>query len=197
VTAIVDSLEETWDDLNTRGLWSIADENYYLGEKDEQNQRHGLGALALPNGDYYVGYWKQNMRHGYGKTLTGYSLEEVQEVYMAQWRFDEPHGLGRYKTADGYLYEGEFLSGRQDGFGVFYWGQMNSLKDDFEKVVSKYTGEWKFGKQHGSGIYETDKIIHEGVWIDGKRNGLAKITNKANGQVVYKMFKDDTIVNKE
>jgi hypothetical protein len=34
------------------------DENYYQGEKNKHGQRHGLGVVSLPNGDFYMGQWQ-------------------------------------------------------------------------------------------------------------------------------------------
>lgn len=70
-------------------------------------------------------------------------------------------GVGRYSTGDGLICEGEWLAGRQDGFAVFVWPDGHS-----------YLGDWKEGKQHGNGIYESPAIIHEGTWVNGKREGI-------------------------
>uniref|UniRef100_A0A6B2LGL4 Uncharacterized protein n=1 Tax=Arcella intermedia TaxID=1963864 RepID=A0A6B2LGL4_9EUKA len=216
VTTSVDKLEGEWDHLNSRGLWTKADDNYYMGNKDIQDYRSGLGAMALPNGDYYVGQWKGNQRHGYGKTLTGYSIKETEEVYITEWRFDEPHGYGWYFTGEGHSYVGSFLCGRQDGFGVFSWSVEAPSREteDADKpgfaanlakfvdsssvgryIHARYVGEWKLGSMHGAGLYENAHILHEGQWLEGKREGLAKITNKDTHEVVYRFFRNDNLVH--
>ena len=45
---------------------------------------------------------------------------------------------GRYFFPNGNLYDGEFVEGRFDGFGMYKW-------PDGEN----YTGEWKKDKRHG------------------------------------------------
>eukprot|EP01127_Copromyxa_protea_P014997 TRINITY_DN4257_c0_g1_i2.p1 TRINITY_DN4257_c0_g1~~TRINITY_DN4257_c0_g1_i2.p1 ORF type:complete len:132 (+),score=22.12 TRINITY_DN4257_c0_g1_i2:410-805(+) len=130
-----------------------------------------------------MGQWQFDNRHGFGKTVVGWSFSETTEEYISEWRFDEPHGVGLYHTGDGLKYEGEWRNGRQDGFGVFFWPD-----------GSRYTGEWREGQQHGHGIWENSKIIHEGVWEYGKRNGLAKITHRSDDRVLFKMYNKDELV---
>jgi radial spoke head protein 1 len=38
----------------------------YEGERNENNERHGLGKAKLPNGDTYEGYYQNGKRHGQG-----------------------------------------------------------------------------------------------------------------------------------
>jgi len=49
--------------------------------------------------------------------------------------------IGTYIHEDGSKYEGEFVNGKREGKGVYYF----SNKD-------KYDGEWKAGKMNGHGI---------------------------------------------
>lgn len=41
-----------------RNKWDKVDDNYYQGEKNIHGQRHGLGVVSLPNGDFYMGEWQ-------------------------------------------------------------------------------------------------------------------------------------------
>lgn len=39
----------------------------YVGERNEQEERHGFGRSQLPNGDEYEGEYQNGKRHGFGK----------------------------------------------------------------------------------------------------------------------------------
>ena len=38
----------------------------YEGERNERDERHGLGKAILPNGDKYEGQYENGKRHGNG-----------------------------------------------------------------------------------------------------------------------------------
>ena len=38
----------------------------YEGERNEREERHGLGKAILPNGDKYEGLYENGKRHGNG-----------------------------------------------------------------------------------------------------------------------------------
>jgi len=56
-------------EISEKRFWSKGfdsaqpDENHYVGEKSNK-ERHGVGRVKLPNGDYYIGQWKNNMACG-------------------------------------------------------------------------------------------------------------------------------------
>ena len=45
------------------------DWKYHEGEVNQDGRNHGKGVLSYPNGDRYVGEWRNNYRHGHG-TMT-------------------------------------------------------------------------------------------------------------------------------
>ncbi len=53
----------------------------YEGERNELNERHGLGKAKLPNGDTYEGYYQNGKRHGQGTYKSVYSkfIKELTE----------------------------------------------------------------------------------------------------------------------
>lgn len=68
----------------------------YRGQKDQfvrilssllinKGQKDGLGILRHPNGDYYLGQWRRNIRHGLGKGFTA----ETNDIYLGEYKFDE------------------------------------------------------------------------------------------------------------
>ena len=55
------------------------------------------------------------------------------------------------------FYEGEYLEGLEEGYGVLRWSS-----------GSKYEGNFKRGKGHGQGVWTgSDGSSYEGEWVDG------------------------------
>lgn len=81
-------------------------------------------------------------------------------------------GKGYYEYSTGGEYEGEFVDGRQDGFGT-----MTFPNHDF------YEGDWKNGKMEGYGEYHhyepsIDRFgaIYKGQFKNGVREGVGRMT---------------------
>ena len=57
-----------------------------------------------------------------------------------------------------------------EGNGTYTWGN-----------GSTYTGNVKSNKRDGFGVFKApdEKAVYEGNWIEGKRNGKAKLTFKS------------------
>jgi hypothetical protein len=56
------------------------------------------------------------------------------------------HGRGITVWNDGRIYEGDYLFGKKDGFGIYTYSDKK-----------KYIGPWKNGVQHGIGISVSGK----------------------------------------
>jgi hypothetical protein len=86
-------------------------DDVYEGEwKDDT--RHGWGKSTYANGDIYEGEWKNNKRHGHGEytRLNG-------SVYEGGWKDDMFHGQGKCTLANGVTYEGEWVNNHLHGQG--------------------------------------------------------------------------------
>ena len=77
---------------------------------------HYSNGCIWPNGEYYVGDWKDNKRHGQG---THYY--EGGERYSGDWRDDKWNGYGTKYYADGDRYTGNWKDNRKHGEGTFYF----------------------------------------------------------------------------
>ena len=72
----------------------------------EGGKLHGYGTLTHPNGDKYVGEWKNGKRDGYG-TYTWTSGNK----YVGEWKNDKKHGQGTKTLASGTIYHtGEWVN---------------------------------------------------------------------------------------
>ena len=65
-----------------------------------------FGAYMDPDGDKYVGEWKDDKRHGHGTSTLADGDQHVGE-----YKDGKPHGQGAYTWADGDKYVGEYKDG--------------------------------------------------------------------------------------
>jgi len=59
----------------TRSLSS--DKHLYNGRRDDTGNKYGYGRKRYSNGDSYVGYWLNNVRHGHGTYTYGNTNESI------------------------------------------------------------------------------------------------------------------------
>jgi hypothetical protein len=71
---------------------------------------NGQGTQTFPNGDKYVGEWKDNKRHGKG-TYTWSS----GHTYVGEWKDNKRHGQGTYTSSSGDQFVGEFKNNTMFG----------------------------------------------------------------------------------
>lgn len=94
------------------------------------------------SGKFYIGGWEKGKDEG-GKSGRGFEM-----------------------VPDNYIYEGEFVSGKREGYGV-----LNSLKGD------NYVGQWYQGLRHGKGrLEEHSGVVYDGHWKNGKKDGFGRLT---------------------
>eukprot|EP01119_Soliformovum_irregulare_P016899 TRINITY_DN4957_c0_g1_i2.p1 TRINITY_DN4957_c0_g1~~TRINITY_DN4957_c0_g1_i2.p1 ORF type:complete len:235 (-),score=45.67 TRINITY_DN4957_c0_g1_i2:280-984(-) len=156
-------------------LQNLTQENGYSGEKNAAGQKHGIGKLVLSSG-IHIGQWKKDQRHGLGRTVS-----QEGDVYIGEWRFDSQHGKGRLIASDGSRYEGDWKVGSFDGNGTFW-----------NTDGSRYQGQWQSGQMHGSGVWQSETQLHQGVWVNGLREGRFMVSNKADGKILYRgLYKED------
>ena len=117
------------------------DNGTYTGEVLD-GRPHGGGKMVYTDGSVYEGEWKNGSPHGHGK-----------------WR---------ERNANNSNYEGDFVNGLFDGYGVKKWDCDNHY----------YKGEWKEGRSHGKGICCAYNGTWDGEWVSGHINGNGTFTSK-------------------
>ena len=96
--------------------------------------RFAQGTDTYPNGDRYVGEFRNNKRNGQG-TFTYADGDK----YVGEFRDDKWNGQGTYTYAkSGNKFVGEYRNNKRNGQGTYTYDNGN-----------KYVGEWKNDKQHG------------------------------------------------
>jgi S1-C subfamily serine protease len=138
----------------------------YVGEF-KNNKFSGQGTLTFANGNAFVGGFKDE-NNGKG-TLTFAN----GDIYVGELKERKYHGHGVLTFSNGGKYSGEFISGKFNGQGTL----------TSPKGVT-YFGDFKDGKPHGSGTATNsngEKFV--GEFTEGKRSGKG-IAYSADGTIL-------------
>jgi hypothetical protein len=142
-----------WKEFGDRDTHPIYKGEVEIGIKTilENGVPNGLGFLIFPNGDKYVGEWKDGKPNGQGTTtfLDG-------RKYVGEYKDGKRNGQGTFTLSNGNKYVGEWKDGERNGQGTFTWS-----------IGNKFVGEWKDNQQwNGTGYYKTGTIF--GKVVNGK-----------------------------
>jgi hypothetical protein len=92
------------------------EKNYYVGQTDKNNLKHGRGAL-ITSTTKYIGLFRRGLEHGQGKL---YSLNDAL-IYEGCYENGKYNGYGKQYCNNGERYEGIFVNGDMNGKGVYYY----------------------------------------------------------------------------
>ena len=152
---------------------------YYDGSKykgdlktceNSDSIRDGYGSMTYSDGvSSYIGYYKNNEKHGYGK----YKFKN-EYTYEGEFKNGIKCGKGKYIYKNEYIYEGEFENDVKCGKGKFI--SFN------ENMNFTYEGEFKNDVRWGKGKNVSHNgnitIIYEGEWEDDLKHGYGKYSYK-------------------
>ncbi len=112
------------------------------------------GTYTWPNGDKYVGEYKNHKHNGQGTYTFADGIK-----YVGEFKDGKRNGQGTYTYADGDKYVGEFKDEKYNGQGTYTFAN-----------GSKYVGEWEDNKNNGQGIkyLANGKVDKSGIWKDDK-----------------------------
>ena len=133
---------------------------------EDERIPEGRGKIKWPNGDKYMGYFKNGQPHGQGTKI----LAERNTVIEGQFRNGMAYGEGKMTraNAEGIVelhYEGEFQMDLQHGFG-----QQTDSKG------SQYKGQFTKGMRGPNGIYTFGAgCVYEGEFHNDMLNGHGKM----------------------
>lgn len=148
---------------------------------------HGYGDLLMANGWRYEGEFRFNEPAGNGRFTTPAGAFYTGE-FSGRWHilgggeYSNPvsgvhykgefgkglkfHGQGRVTSADGSVYEGDFVAGKLHGHGQLRY-----------RDGTEYVGEFQDGKKHGYGVLEYSAgARYRGAFRDGRENGQGTVT---------------------
>ena len=146
-------------------------------DQDEYELIQGVDIVTYPDGEKYIGEWKDGLWHGRG-TVT----RTDGEKYAGEFKEGLPNGHGTHTDSYGNKYVAEFKDGIPTGQGTITY---------FEGC--KYVGELKNGQAHGKGTFTfPDGYSLEGVWEKNeyirdvrKQSNSTNLTTKTIRQEEY------------
>lgn len=98
-------------EVTGKGIRDWLGRPFYEGEWNKVYY-HGTGHLINLNGDEYIGEFRDNEMHGWGKII----LASTGDTYEGTWEHDKMHGKGKLiERATGNVFEGSFREGRKHG----------------------------------------------------------------------------------
>jgi hypothetical protein len=123
-------------------------------EKGTQKSKSvpGFATRVWPNGDKYEGQVFQDQMHGRGifTSSQGY-------VYIGEFKYGKPSGLGKLTYDNGDQYEGSFFNDMLHGKGKYMYANGDL-----------YQGEFQNDLPHGLGVYILENgNIYSGLWENG------------------------------
>ena len=161
----------------------------YINEKKEiylgefiKGKKYGKGALYSENNKIiYEGNFFDDEPdyHGF------YELKE-NTYYLGEEKDGLPNGKGNLydKETNEEIYDGEFMNGKFEGFGI--------LNDKYNKnSKGKYEGQFHKGLKHGKGVFyfyeDNNYLRYEGNFINDYFEGRGKLFYK-NGGYLNEVF---------
>ncbi|EPY27676.1 hypothetical protein AGDE_10647 [Angomonas deanei] len=155
---VFEALEEYHDQLGEGGVGAvkrIGELGVYLGTRQRDGTKDGLGQSLYPNGDCYAGEYKNNQRNGQGVYMWA---SHVGMLYVGSWLRNKRDGYGRMVYPDGSRYLGSWSSDVKSGRGRYTYAD-----------GSAYDGEWVAGQKHGHGVHQfTDGSSYVGTFVDNE-----------------------------
>lgn len=172
----------------------------YIGEWNENLERHGKGVQFWIDGSKYEGHWRLDRANGKGRLIHGDG-----DVYEGDWSDDKAHGYGIYTHADGGKYAGIWQNDKQHGHGIEEWP--DGSKYEGEYVLGKKNGKGKFNWADGSsyeGDFDNNNIQGYGAysWSDGRHFLGDWHNNKMHGKGCFtwddgRCYKGDYVDDKK
>jgi len=141
----------------------------YIGQLNEENNRHGVGCYIFTGKSYFVGNFENNERNGH--------IEEYNEndrlTFNGNYLKGKRNGFGSYYFENGCRYEGEYKNDVKHGKGSYFFSQSQ-----------KYIGEFVDDKKQGKGIY----YYNDNEWWDG-----TFLNDQFHGTGTYKFASGDKV----
>ncbi|MCB0519315.1 MAG: caspase family protein [Lewinellaceae bacterium] len=149
------------------GTFQFPNGDKYIGDF-RQGRPNGRGILYFANGNKYLGDWQDNFRQGQGKFIFALGHE-----YEGQFKRNYFFGKGKMDYANGDRYDGDWQNNKPNGTGTYYF-----------KTGNRYEGEFQEGRFNGKGtMFYKDATRFVGLWRDNRKHGKGTFydrTGKAN-----------------
>ncbi len=140
-------------------------------------RKHNCFGTVISSKRKYVGDFKNNKFHGYGKYYHLANDKYKGYFYEGKFQNGKRHGYGTFKYPNDSKYEGHFKNDLKEGQGTMTWGNgnkhtgsyINGKRNGYGSFIfksgKKYIGHFKNDKYSGEGtLYKVNGQILEGVW---------------------------------
>ena len=152
--------------------------DYYIGDY-RNNKRHGYGYRRFVNGIMYKGKYNNDIK------VEGIVFDSKRKriIYEGSWGADKYNGRGKLASPTGEVYTGNFRNGKFHGDGTLTWSN-----------GSQYNGQFADGKRQGQG-----KLLfnygdeYEGEFAHNLFHGYGKYT-WSNGDIYEGEFIDGMVI---
>jgi clan AA aspartic protease (TIGR02281 family) len=165
---------------NCRGIRTFPNGDQYVGEWRD-GKPNGQGTHTNPNGDKNVGEFRDGKLSERGRFT-----RPNGDKYVGEFRDGTPNGQGTATNRNGDQYVGEWRDGELNGQGTATYHNGDNRE--------KYVGEFRVGQHDGQGTLtfrNGDKYV--GEFADGKYNGQGTYTFH-DGQTKSGIWKDSKLV---
>ncbi len=145
----------------------------------------GFGVFQLESGEQYIGEFKANLKHGFGRWSGFRDLKNAPidrntsqfEWYEGYFENGVKQGKGTFYFENGDIYAGEFKNDVRSGLGTLKY-----------KSGDRYEGGWLNDLQEGHGsLHDEEGIeIFSGIYKNGKKSGIFTYAGKDKvGETTY------------
>lgn len=201
VQPTADSPENYWIVQYENGrLYKGMSKEYTYGSgknKNTERKEEGFGINQWPDGDYYIGMWKEGIRTfglyvWKGDNTSAYfgthQWNEATEEY-------EMTGRGVYFYNNGYTFDGTFKDGKEDGWGYAHFTDGGQVYIRFKQGKEMERRESAIWQHHYIGwFYKNDTTgygryyypqggFYQGWFKNGKFNGPGRLADAENRTV--------------
>jgi hypothetical protein len=131
------------------------------GEKSLNTQKVKYENCLIENNNIFTGEIFKGNKQGLGQIIFNQG-----SIYIGTFNKDKANGYGKLIHKDGDVYYGMWADDKAKGVGKY----INEIKK------SSYCGYWLADRQHGYGIEICKGSTFEGIFKNGKKEGIGKLT---------------------
>ncbi|GAB1463412.1 hypothetical protein MASR2M52_14650 [Pedobacter sp.] len=171
----------------------------------ENGKANGVGTHTLPNGNYYIGNFKEDYYDGYGV----YSWKSEGMIYYGTWQKGLQNGYGYQLKNSKAVVAGYYTNGKLTRDMLTYDYTNNIYKNNCAGDCSNGFGQYKYSdkswyygffqnsKPHYLGIYKNnDGDMYMGEFTANKMEGIGMLVYKSSGESYVGQFSNSNINGK-
>lgn len=171
----------------------------------ENGKINGVGTHTLPNGNYYIGNFKEDYYDGYGV----YSWKSEGMIYYGTWQKGLQNGYGYQLKNSKAVVAGYYTNGKLTRDMLTYDYANNIYKNNCAGDCSNGFGQYKYSdkswyygffqnsKPHYLGMYKSnDGDMYMGEFTANKMEGIGMLVYKSSGESYVGQFSNSNINGK-